>query len=630
MNQQTEKSFCLGRARGVLLLVSLLLMVMIGRVGYLQTYGREHTIRSAERQQHQIETLPARRGTIFDRNGTLLAGTIQQRDLFIDPKFLQDYFEIDGHKKTLDESIDQLARILDKKPFELAQLLGDRYESRYLKIASNLDEQTCDAITKLNLPGVGFSPENIRYYPDGSLAAHLLGGTGKDGHGLDGLELRFDPLLAGHDGSKRVLKDARRHEIAVAADDYHPPEHGRHLILTIDANIQMIAEQELADTCEKNKAKRGEVVVMDPRTGEVLALANWPTFNPQNLEESSPETRANKALVYPYEPGSTIKPFIVGPALNWRVTTPEEVWNIPAQTYTVHYDEHHSRSVKDVHFYGKLATWDVLVKSSNIGMSMLGERLGNPRLYEALTGFGFGHATGIELPGEDPGRINPLVKWNRYSTESVAQGYEIMVTPLQLCRAFCVYANGGFLVTPHMVRGVLDEKGNIVPEDPALPHRSGVQLASSHIPPLREMPRVPDAQSAANIRRILCDVVVRGTATKARSKTWNIFGKTGTAHISEGRSGYSDSKFNSSFLGGAPAEDPRLVIAMVVHEPDKSIAHYGGAVSAPGASHIIERSLTYLQVPESPDLPAPSGLIASVLHAFDPALYHSRSASIRD
>jgi cell division protein FtsI/penicillin-binding protein 2 len=580
---------------------------LVGRVAYLQTFGREQTIRQAERQQHQTETLQARRGSIFDTNGILMAGTVQTQTLYVDPKFMQQCFQEDGRSLVeMDDAIAKLAKLIDKDPYQISQLLSDRSTSRYLKIAENLDETTVDAIMKMDLPGVGVTPTNARCYPMGSLAAHILGGVGKDGKGLEGLELKFERALAGHEGFERVLKDARRRPIAVAADDYIPPQHGRHLILTIDTTIQMIVEQELADTCEHFNAKRGEAVVMDPKTGDVLALANWPTFNPQNLDDSTPEVRRNRALTDPYEPGSTIKPFIVGPALMWHATYASEIFPL----HGAHYITPYGRHITDVHGYDSLCLWDVLVKSSNIGMSMLGERLGNTKLHRALSGWNFGQPTGIELPGEDGGRLNPLKKWNTFSTESVSQGYEIMVTPVQLARAFCGYANGGRLVTPHLIKGVLDADGNVI--------------ARAHRPDLELLPQVIDPVTAAEVKRILADVPIRGTAAAsgARSMIWNIFGKTGTAHISQGRAGYSETKFNSSFIAGAPAENPRLVIAFIIHEPNaKDHTHFGGMIAAPGASRALQRALAYLQVPASPDLPLPPPAVANVLYSYDPKVY---------
>jgi len=593
------------RAAGVLITLVALFTLLVGRVAYLQTFGRQQTIRRADRQQHQTETLQARRGCIFDRNFILMAGTVQTSTLYADPKFMQDSFMEDGKGLVaMDDAVDSLAKIIHKKPLELSQLFGDRSESRYLKVAENLDEATVDQIQKLNLPGVGVTPTQQRYYPMKTLASHVLGGVGTDGKGLEGIELKCEKMLAGVDGYERVLKDAKRRSIAVAAEDYQPAQHGQHLILTIDTNIQAIAEEELAATCEKHGARHGEVVVMDPKTGEILALANWPTFDADNSESVSLDIRRDRAITDPYEPGSTIKPFIVGPALQWQVTRPDEVFHLGGKTFITPYGRH----ISDVHGYDQLCLWDVLVKSSNIGMSMLGERLGNTRLHTALASWNYGHTTGIELPGENPGKLNALPKWNKYSTESVSQGYEIMVTPLQLARAFCGYANGGRLVTPHLIKGIVDADGNIIDNE--------------KISGLSSLPQVITPATAGEVKRILCDVPIRGTAEGdgVRSLEWNIFGKTGTAHISEGKKGYSLTRFNSSFVAAAPAENPRLVIAFIIHDPNKE-AHYGGAVAGPGASLVLQRSLAYLQVPRSPDLPMPPDAVVNVLSNFSPKIY---------
>jgi cell division protein FtsI (penicillin-binding protein 3) len=595
------------RSSGILLGILVLFVALTGRVAYLQTYGREATISRADRQQHLILSLPARRGDIYDRNGLMMAGSVQTRGLFVDPKFMQDSFQQDGRSLVdMDAAIDNLAQILGKDPFELSKLLGDRAASRFVKIADDLDDQTIARIDALDLPGVGIVASSARCYPMGSLAAHLLGGCGSDGNGLDGLELKYNDLLSGKPGFARETKDAQRRPIGVSADDYLPPQHGQHLVLTIDANLQMIAEQELRDAVEHVKAKCGEFVVMDPYTGDVLALANYPTFNPQTLSDSTPDLRRDSALVAPYEPGSTFKPFFAGPALMWDITTPSEVWNVPALTWFTPY----GRAITDVEHYGNLCTWDGLVKSSNIVMSQLAERMGNPRLFKAITGFGFGKPTGIDLPGENTGKVYNLKRWTRKSTESIAQGYEVLVTPLQLARGFCAIANGGRLVTPRVLLGTVDPRGNV------LSRQARVDFDS--------LPQAIDPATAAELRRILCDVVIRGTAEGARSRIWNIAGKTGTAHIAEGH-GYSLTRFNSSFMACAPYENPRLVVVCVIHDPDREIAHYGGKVAAPAAVKFIERALTYMEVPSSPDLPLPPPQVASVLWDYSPKDYTDRN-----
>lgn len=585
--------------------VGLALTALAGRVAYLQSAGSVKNVVRAQRQQFQSEPLYARRGSVFDRNGLLVAGTVQAQSLFVDPKFMAEQLATDGRDPYLamDEASAKLAKIVGRDAADVSKLLADKSTSRFVRIADNLDEKAIKQIEKLDLPGTGFTPFNVRYYPMGSVAAHVLGGVGAEGNGLEGLELKFNKLLAGTDGKKRTLKDARRRPLFVDADDYKPAKHGQQLVLTIDANIQTITEQTLAETCEKFRAKTGEAVVMDPFTGDVLALANYPTFNPQTINDTPAGIRRNRAVVDPYEPGSTIKPFIVGPALQKGTTRWDEVFLTRGDAWPAGYGH---RIIRDVHGYPQLALWDVLVKSSNIGMCMLGQRLGNNGLFAALSGFKYGQRTGIELPGEDSGLLNPLKKWNRFSTESISQGYEMRVTPLQLARGMCAYANGGRLVDPHVIAGVLDDGGKI---DPIVPRK-----------PFSVFPQVIDSGVSSQMRRILCDVLVRGTAKGARSTLYNVFGKTGTAH-SAVNGQYNEENYTSSFIGGAPYESPRLVIAVVIHNPDKSLAHFGGTVAAPAATAILNQSLQYMGVPQSGDLPLPPGNVADLLYAYNAKEY---------
>lgn len=603
------RSFSPIRAVLVLAVIALSMLGLLGRVAYLQTKGRDHTLSKAQRQQHMTEELVARRGTIFDRNGFVLACTTQQRTVFVDPKFMRDQIALED-KTTFEQAVSDLAKALDQDPAALKKKITEKPDSRFVRISDAIDDSAEQAIRNLDIPGVGFQPINIRNYPMGSLAAHVIGDVGKGGDGLEGLEMKYDHVLAGHDGSMRTLKDAQRQGIAIDAADYKPAEHGRHLVLTIDSTIQSIVEQELNATCTQFSAQRAEGVVMDPRTGDVLALADWPTFNPQNVGDSTEAMRRNRAITDPYEPGSTIKPFIAGPAFAWHITRPSEVFDT-----TSPYITYYGRKVQDVHSYGRLAMWDVLAKSSNIGMSKLGERMGNANLYRAVTSFGFGKSTGIELPGEAPGRVYPLDKWTKYSTESVSQGYEIMVTPLQLARAFCAYANGGKLVRPRIVQGVLDNSGDVVSRNKPTP--------------LDECPEVIDPEARTEMERILCDVPIRGTAAGNRSMIWNIFGKTGTAHISNGKGGYDQEHYTSSFMAAAPYEDPRLVVVIIVHDVKKEgTNYYGGHVSAPPALHIFERSLSYLDVPPSPDLQPPPPQIANLLWNFNPKVYERTATAV--
>lgn len=597
------ETFKFTRAAAGLAAIACLLLGLLGRVYWLQTSGRAPILERAERQQHSSERLAARRGSIFDSTGQLLAGSIQTQTLFFDTKELIEYYQgLKGGQTKLEQDLAALGKLIGKDGFQLLRLAGEKYPARYLEIAHDLDDSALSAVSKLDITGVGSMPANKRIYPMGSLAAHVLGTVGAEGKGLDGVELEYNDALSGEDGEKRSLKDSRRRSISTDAADYRPARHGEHLVLTIDANIQTIVEQELSATCKQYDASAGEAVVLDPMTGAIIALANYPTFSPGAIEDSVPAQRTNRVLVSPYEPGSTIKPFIVSRALDRKQVSLADMFEVNGPRWKTPY----GRTITDVHGYDRLALWDVLVKSSNIGMCQLGERLGNSELFNSITAYGFGSRSGIDIPGEDDGVVRPLAKWSKHSTDSISQGYEMLVTPLQMARGMCAIANGGKLVTPYLVNGTVDAENQT--------HPIAKRVTS------RSFTKVIDPQTAASIRRVLADVPVRGTATKARNETYNIFGKTGTAHRAV-NGNYDQDHYTSSFVGGAPYENPRLVVAFVIHDPDRSKAHYGGIVAAPGASRLLERALTYLQVPPSPVLPQPPAYLVDRLYDFKPNIY---------
>lgn len=648
--------FSLARAACVLSVVVAGFGVLAGRVAYLQTYGREKTVRQAERQQHRQQVLPSRRGSVFDRNGLLIAGTSQSKVLFADPKFMAEVFTDEAEKeislredraellakgkkvtehtpeqiekakrvfparyapadhgvdRAMDAALAEVAAILGRDPSEIIRIVRVKPDGRFVRLAERVDDVAAEAIADLKIPGLGFTPMPVRNYPLVDLASHILGGISNDGVGIDGLEARYEKILRGRDGFLREQADSRGRPIAVTAEDYVAPVHGKHLVLTIDANIQMIAEQELRASIAQFGAKSGEVVVMDPWTGEIMALANWPTYEPSSYLASGEEARINRALVAPYEPGSTIKPFIVGPALEGGVVRVGEVFNTNDGRYRTPY----GRMIEDVHAYDHLTVWDILVKSSNIGMSHIGERMGNPKLHASLTQFGFGKPTGIELPGENGGLVRGTEKWSKLSADSLVMGYELMVTPLQLAQATSAIANGGMLVKPTVVRGLVDEKGDVT----AL--RSAGTVSQ----------RALSEETSAEIRRVLADVMVRGTGTRARSDTYNVFGKTGTAHLTEkGKRGYSPNQYTSSFVGGAPLEHPRLVVAFVIHRAEKKGRQYfGGTTAAPGASMVLERSLKYLDTQASPRLELPPNAIIGRLHNYNERAYSEWPENVR-
>lgn len=631
-------------------------VLMAGRVAYLQTYGREDTVRQADRQQHRQQTLAARRGSVFDRNGLLMAATAHRRALFADPQFMAEQFAARAERErqrlaqreeqlrrgkavpqptdaelartletfpgryrpwevgveaAIDAALTEVAQIVGVEPQELIRPVRLKPDARFVRLVERVDEATAQRIAALRIPGLGFQPMPVRTYPMGDFAAHVLGGVSADGRGIDGLEQRYDRVLAGRDGFLRQLSDSRGRPIGTTADDFVAPVHGRHLVLTIDMNIQMIAEQELRASIAEFNARSGEVVVLDPWTGEVLALANWPTYDPSAYLQAPPEARMNRALVAPYEPGSTIKPFIVGPAMQQGLVRLQDQFNLHGGRYRTPY----GRLITDVHPYDRLNVWDILVKSSNIGMSLIVQRMTASQLHEALSSMGFGRPTGIELPGEAGGRLSPPNRWSRLTPDSLAMGYEVMVTPLQLAVATASLANGGLLVRPTVVKGVVDDDGKVEPMSTA---RGATR-------------RVLEPETAAEMRQALADVMARGTGTRARSDTYNIFGKTGTAHLVDRETRrYSNERYTSSFVAAAPLEHPRLVVAFVIHEAEKKGRNYfGGTTAAPGAALVLERSLRYLGVEASPPLqPPPANLIAG-LHQFRPEPYVNWPVNVR-
>lgn len=599
----------------------LALAVLGGRVAYLQTYGRAATIDRVDQQQHQVLPLQARRGSIFDRNGLLLAGTVRTSVIFADPKLLLAKFANDPKgAENLATTMARLSETLNVPLKDLHATLTSRKDTRYARLREDADENIVKAVrelcTELKLPGISSHLSTERVYPMGTLAAHVLGGMTKDGVGVEGIEARYNRVLRGEDGFVRQKRDARRNPINVAAEDYLAPVHGSHVVLSLDANIQQIAEQELDTTCREFRAKRGEAVVMDPSTGEILALANWPSYSPAAIGEATEFERRNWTLCAPYEPGSTLKPFIIGPAFDAGIVRPSEIIPTGGKTRVTSY----GRRITDVHGYSSLAAWDVLVKSSNIGMTIISERLGKQGVHSALTSFGFGKATGIELAGEDRGMLRPLARWDKYSIDSVAQGYEIMVTPLQLARAIAVYANDGYLVKPTIVKGELQRSGEVLPISNAAAQRRtpGTPIGDRVIP----------AEEARLMRQVMADVVIRGTGIKARSDVYNLFGKTGTAHIALPTGGYDEQRYTSSFIGGGPVENPRVVVALIIHEADKSVAHFGGAVSAPGAGRMTARTLAYLNTPPSPAPQMPAPHIMATLDRFNPKAYERKPVTL--
>ncbi len=538
-------------------------LVLAGRLVFLQSVKGPRLKRKVESQWASHEVLPARPGDIVDRTGRLLATTISVRSLYVVPAQIKEHWDV----------ADRLAGVLGRDPKSVYERIAAHSDKQFLWVKRRLTDDQVAQIRELDLPHdtYGFREEFMRVYPQGKLAAHVLGIRDIDGHGRGGLEQSLDPLLAGRDGRRAVVRDARGHVIEVSRQITREPQHGKTVKLTIDAVIQLHAERALDKVMRDWKPTSACAIAMDPRTGGILAMASRPTFDPNRLEEVPEAAWKNHAIASIYEPGSTFKPFVVATALERGLIRADETFHCGHGEYRMG-----RRVLHDHHPYGELSVTDILVKSSNIGMAKIGERLTNQGLYETAVDFGFGRRTGIELPGELKGMLRPLQQWNSYSTGSIPMGQEIAVTPLQLISATSALASGGRQYAPHLI----DQTTSTASSSPAM-------IVSDTI----------DPEIADWIVRVpMTEVVNRGTGKKAKSPDYSVFGKTGTAQKPDPETGgYSSQLHVSSFICGAPSENPRALVLVVVDEPSVGKTHYGGTIAAPAAAEILKQALNQLQ-----------------------------------
>ena len=414
----------------------------------------------------------------------------------------------------------------------------------------------------------------FRSYPQGVVAAHVLGLRDIDGVGRGGVEEGLDYLLGGTKGRRKLARDSRGRVMEILDDIEQPPQPGQLVQLTIDLVVQLFAERELDSLMAEWKPESCSAIVLNPKTGDVLAMATRPTFDPNHADQASADAWKNRAIADIYEPGSTFKPFIVSYGLDQDVLHKHDTFHCEHGVYQMG-----RRLLHDHHRYGTLSLTDVLVKSSNIGMAKIGERLTNERLCAAANLFGFGRKTGIELPGELSGILRPLKEWTSYSTGSIPMGHELATTPLQMIVAHAALANGGRLLRPRII---LPSQGD---STAALRQMSETTVHSDVARWLVEVP--------------MQEVVTRGTGKRARIPGYNVFGKTGTAQCISPNGGYVHGKYISSFVCGAPVEDPQLLVLVVVNQSSVGGETFGGKVAAPAAANILKQALVYLRI--SPD-----------------------------
>ena len=552
-----------GRALFVAAFIGFWMLVVSARLVYLQFSQYDSLAnRARQQQQNSIET-GAQRGELLDRQGRELARSVQTMSLFLDPEGLD--------AATLDNNARQLAQPLSRKQADLAEEFHEASveKRRFIWIARRLDADLGNKIVAMNLPGIHPELEPKRYYPNGPLAAHVLGYVGLDGQGLGGVEQFYNAKIAGEPGRLFLEKDAsgkpyESYEVAA--------KPGQTVVLTIDQSIQYAAEQSLLAAVQRSRAKSGSVIVLDPRSGEILALANAPTFDPNKVSEAKPETRANWALQNIYEPGSTFKIVAFSAAIEKKLARPEDHIDCQMGSITVA-----GRLIHDHHPFGSLTIAEALAKSSNVAAIKLGLRVGDPTMYDYMRRFGFGAKTGVELPGETVGIVRKVERWQPSSIGSIAIGQEVGVTPVQMVAAFGALANDGVRIAPHLIREVRNADGSI---------------AYSAQPEHR---RVISAETAIALRGMLEGVTLNGTAKKAQLDGYSAAGKTGTAQkIDPKTKAYSSTKFVGSFVGFAPVSNPQVVIIVVIDEP--SGAYHGGDVAAPIFREVAEQVLPSLGV----------------------------------
>lgn len=537
------------------------------RLVYLQIFRYGSFEQRAQHQQQRTEEVSARRGIIYDRNGQELAMSIN----------VDSVFAVPAEMPKPASTISLIARITKQDAREL--LARCEATKTFCWIARKPDPEISARIRSLNLKGIYFERESKRYYPKNELAAQVLGYVGMDDKGLSGIEREYEDGLHGRPGQMLISVDARRKWFGSVEKQ---PEPGQNIVLTIDEKIQYIAERELAAAIQQTHAVAGTVVVENPHTGEILALANQPTFNPNLSREITPEKLKNHAVSDIYEPGSTFKLVTIAGALEEKVTRPDELFDCQMGSIVFN-----GMRIHDSRPHGLLTVSDVLAESSDVGSIKIGLRLGDDRFYKYIRDFGFGQQTGIELPGETRGLTKPVSRWSKVSIAAISMGQEIGITPLQLVGLISTMANDGVYVAPRIVAATTAPQSG--------PQRIAFHKVNEH--------RVISSYTAAEMRQMMQGVVLHGTGTKARLIGYSSAGKTGTAQkVDPATHAYSHTKYVASFAGFAPINNPSVTIAVVL---DSAVGlHQGGQVSAPVFTRIAQQVLEYMHTPHDLEIPA--------------------------
>jgi cell division protein FtsI (penicillin-binding protein 3) len=563
------------RVVAMFVVAALGLATILTRLVVLQVRDANALSSMAVDQRVRDLTLPAPRGTIFDDAGTELAMSLPAKDVYADPQLVHD-------PATEARTI---ARVLGTKVAPVRQLLATKTDSHgtplhFVYVQRGLSLGLAARLEKAALPGIGFTADTRRYYPAGALAPQVLGFVGVDGTGLAGLERQYQQLLSGRAGSEVVQEDPDGTLIPQAGSSSTPPVPGDDLVLTIDRDIQYQAQQALANAVRSNGGSGGSVIVMDPHSGDILAMATYPWFDPNTFAEANPNYLRNRAVTDVYEPGSVNKVITLAAALQEHSVRLRQQFVVPDQIRvydaTIHDAETHPTE--------NMTLADILAYSSNVGAIKVANTLGQDRFYRYLTRFGFGRPTGVGFPGESAGILPPVDTWSGVSLATMAFGQGLAVTPLQMASVYATIANGGVWVQPQLVRGTVDANGKLQPA------------------PAPDTRRVVSTHTADVVTRMLAYAVDIGTGVEAQIPGYWVAGKTGTARIPrQFRPGYTK-KYVASFIGFAPASHPALVVAAVIDDPSTI---YGGVAAAPLFKDVARFALARLRIPPAAKPPIP-------------------------
>jgi len=553
-----------------LYLLAGILMLWCGAIGlrlvYLQIFRYGDFEQRAQHQQQRTVEVAPKRGVIYDRAGRELAMSIAVDSVFAVPTETPD----------LAGALSLIAHITHDDPREL---LAKCHAARtFCWVVRKPNAETAERIRAMNLRGIHFQKESKRHYPKGELAAQVLGYVGMDDEGLSGIERQYDGKLRGKPGRMLISVDARKKWFGSVEKQ---PEPGENVVLTIDEKIQYIVERELRTAMAETHAEAGTIIVQNPRTGEILALANWPTFDPNDSRKVTPERLKDHAVSDVYEPGSTFKIVTISAALEEKLTRPDEVFDCQMGSIVIN-----GMRIRDHKPFGLLPVSSILIKSSDVGAIKIALRLGEDRFYKYIRAFGFGQQTGIELPGETRGLTKPVSRWSKVSIGAISMGQEIGISPLQLAGLVSTIANDGVWAAPRIVAATTEP-------------RNAPQTVVFH--PGNEH-RVLSPLTAARMKQMMQGVVLEGTGRKAILEAYSSAGKTGTAQKVDPATGaYSHTKYVASFAGFAPVNNPAITVAVILDSPIGP--HQGGQVAAPVFQRVAQKVLEYLHVPHDVELP---------------------------